>query len=111
MWKEPEGAARGVPRGGRELRGARGVDLSEAAGNALIPYPSPASGEGRTVAGRRSLPGQTSAGATALRERQIHILNRFVDLRRILVAHCHAIHACVPECKPHCRLAVLTRRE
>ena len=42
MWKEPEGAARGVPRGGRELRGARGVDLSEAAGDALIPYPSPA---------------------------------------------------------------------
>src|SRR5205814_1021860 len=37
MWKELEGAARGVPRGGRELGGARGVDLSEAAGNASSP--------------------------------------------------------------------------
>ena len=47
----------------------------------------------------------------SLRQRQIQVLDRFVDLRRVLVTHGHAIHACVIEGELHCRLAVLTRGE
>src|SRR5439155_11643571 len=47
------------PHGERELREARGVDLSEERETPSPPTPL-ANGEGRAVAGRRSLPGQAS---------------------------------------------------
>src|SRR2546429_4397352 len=43
-----------------------------------------------------------------LRECQIQILDRLVDLCSVLVADCNAIDAGVLERESHCRLAVLT---
>ena len=60
--------------------------MSEAAGNAPSP-PTPLLRVERAGRLRDADPfqGRLRAGATALRERQIHILDRFVDLFGILV--------------------------
>src|SRR5882724_4989906 len=49
----------------------------------------------------------TDAYRAPLSQCQIQVLDRFVDLRRVLIPDCNAVDARVLKRESHCRLAVL----
>src|SRR5664279_4434846 len=60
---------------------------------------------------RDGVPPGPGSGGLRLRQRQVQILDRLVDLRRVFETHRHAIDARVIEREPHRRLPVLAVRE